>query len=526
MTVLFRRARLPLNTVGDFCSRGTTGWLRMQDGRIVDQGFGDEPRTAVAADVESIDCDRGWLLPAFCESHAHVHYAAQQSAMIDFSGVGKVHKDFCSRFESGHLTDVRARPGDWILGFGWEEELLNGLEEDLVPWLDRLAPHSPVFVWSWDHHRALVNTEAAKRLDPKNAPLGPGVWQESDALAGWNRIPTAPHQLEQEIDRWLARGVTAVATFDGWSSLRAFQELEAQGRLALRVRHSIPWEASPDSLPDIAADTDRLSVLWVKLFLDGTLGSRTAWVFDEYLDRAGSNGQPRVSEDEFTKGLEGWLSATADGNSDRSLRSLGLAIHAIGDHAVDTSVEWIERLQSRRGRMGLDRIEHVQLVRSASLERMGKIEVSLGLQPCHWKTDSQEARKAWGESRLLDVHPWSRLHATGATILLGTDAPIAEADPWANLQIATQTNPGENPARASARLRFADAFAGYTVNACHPLRLPTDWGTLKPGAPADLQWLRSDTPLDEIACIDEAGWAATWMDGHCEAGPDSLKEMP
>lgn len=522
MRRIAHQARLPRDAEGQWSSRGTIGWVEWHGDTITAVESGPCPSERQRGAEECQDLGGGWLLPAFCESHAHVHYSAQQSAMIDVRPADDDPAALADLITAAAATS----PDEWLIGHGWHERLLDAVGPSVERWLEqRVDPRlddRPLFLWSWDHHRALVNREAAARL---GRPGEAGVWIEHDALAGWNRIPPRPDQLERELDRWLRRGVTAIATFDGAASIEAFGLLSRRSPLPVRIRHSLPWEAwtsedpTPDGLPidGFASDParahdvehERFAVLWVKLFLDGTLGSRTAWLQEPYRDDPAHHGVCRVSEEEFARGCARWLATEHAG--------LGLAVHAIGDRAVATAADWIERMQERRGCVGLDRIEHAQLIDDRALERLRRVDLALALQPCHAPDDWSVARRHWGIDRLSRTHAWRTL-STVAPILLGSDAPIASADPWANLRVATAfPGDGEPPARESECLDFEDAFRAYTSAAQAPLRLPSGWGTIAVGSPADFQWLRTGRALPEITDLGAAEWAATWVAGECRA---------
>jgi predicted amidohydrolase YtcJ len=248
----------------------------------------------------------------------------------------------------------------------------------------------------------------------------------------------AVHDLgELETDSRLERGFAALG------------RLGAEGRLPVRVHAGIRRGAlslamerglrSGDPLGTLPSSTELgggAKIGWLKLFGDGTLGSRTAALLEAYTpdaERGDPPGGPAgmlVTE----PGEMRELAATA------ASAGLATSIHAIGDRAVRAA---LDALEPTSGRIRLrPRVEHVQLVDRDDLPRFGASGVVASVQPGHLAGDAANARRAWGE-RIERGYPWRDLLDGGASLVFGSDAPAGDVDPWPALVLAvTRRDPG------------------------------------------------------------------------------------
>jgi hypothetical protein len=267
-------------------------------------------------------------------------------------------------------------------------------------------------------------------------------------------------------------------------------------------------------------DPDRdgaFAALWVKVFLDGTLGSRTAWLKGDYDDAPGERGDERVCAAERQEIVDAVVGS-----------HLQLAIHAIGDAAIAAAIEMITAVEQARGRPGgaaPHRIEHVQLLDPADLSRLRASGAVASLQPCHLLEDAAVGPERFG-SRCRHVIPLRSLREAEVPVTLGSDAPIESADPWVDLDAAVRRvdRAGRFPGGwiPEERVDFATALAGRTSAAATANLLPARWGRIEVGAPADLQLLACDDPR-EVRSIDGARLVALLHRGRPLRLPDGTE---
>jgi len=296
-------------------------------------------------------------------------------------------------------------------------------------------------------------------------PSGPGL--ESALLeAQWEA-----HRL----------GITAIHDVEDLETLAAFRRLDRAGKLRLRVLYHPPVAALPELLSrgvQSGQGTDWLSIGGIKMFLDGSLGSRTAWMLEPY-EGSRDRGLPITSEDQARNAMH---AAAAAG--------LATTVHAIGDAAVRRALDLIGELPA----LSLPhRIEHFQCVHPADLERAADLAVVLSMQPAHLLTDIPLVDRHWG-SRGAGAYAFRSLLQRGNLLVFGSDVPVASIDPREGVYAAMERkSPGGAPSggwHSGERLTFSGTLHAYTAAPAAAAGWARVRGRLAPGFDADLvAWL-------------------------------------
>lgn len=483
------RAHSPVGSAGGAPQR-FRGDVSIAAGRIASlhpDGAGT-PRAA-----ERRECDGRWLLPAFCDSHLHLHTLAEQRAVL------RLPRRIAPP-ELGERLSARAGGGaEWIVAQGWADPLAAELLPSPRAFLDAIHPSRPVWLFAYDHHRALLNSAAlaAVGIDPADSQ---GVLLEGVLDRAWCRVPPLPADLPGAVRDLHSLGIAAATSFDGSAAReRCRRAIEEEG-LRLRLRHSIPLEefrARHDAgdLPPLRLDPESPFLApWVKVFLDGTLGSHTAWLRAAY-DDLGGRGDERIPADERRR----IASLIAESG-------YGVCLHAIGDAAVAAAIEIIEEVRRERTGIVADRIEHGECLDLDDLPRLARSGATVSMQPCHLLEDAAIAPERWGE-RCRGAFAARSMLAAEVPVVFGSDAPIETADPWVDLRAAIdrRDRAGRFPGGwiPEERLGFEEALAARTVGAAAANHLPAGWGRIAPGAPADLQLLECGDPA-RVGSIEEA----------------------
>jgi predicted amidohydrolase YtcJ len=259
--------------------------------------------------------------------------------------------------------------------------------------------------------------------------------------------------------------------------LEAFRRLDVSGELRLRVLFHPPVGALSRLIADGARSgqgSEWLTLGGVKMFLDGSLGSRTAWMLEPY---AGTHdrGMPITGETEVRNAM---MSAAAAG--------MASTVHAIGDAAVRRALD----LLSTVPRLSIPhRIEHFQCVHPADLDRAPRAGIVLSMQPAHLLTDISLVDRHWG-NRGRGAYAFRSLLRRGVRLVFGSDVPVASLDPRAGIHAALERK-GFSGAPANGwhpeeKIGFSEALGGYTVGAAHAAGLGHRRGALAPGFDADL----------------------------------------
>jgi len=225
------------------------------------------------------------------------------------------------------------------------------------------------------------------------------------------------------------------------ASFPAYGRLAETGRLPVRVHACLREEglgtaiergiSSGAILGEHAAGRARVG--WLKLFADGSLGSRTAALLADY-----ASEPDRPLPTERRRGV--WMTEPAVlAALVQRAHGAGIVtqVHAIGDGAVRAALDALEPVADRGGASGLlPRVEHVQLLDPADRPRFAAAGIAASVQPVHLRSDAEAARRAWGERAEQSAYAWASLAATGAVLAFGTDAPVEPFDPWPGIALA------------------------------------------------------------------------------------------
>lgn len=407
------------------------------------------------------DLGHAFLTPGFWDSHIH---------LLDYGRSFRRLVFLPTQGEREVLAQVRARaqsrePGRWILGGGWNRWSFS--ENPDRTWLDQVAPHHPVLLMSWDYHTAWLNTRALERLGLDVSSLSGdrdqhgrwmGILRESaafqaqqDAMSQDDSQPLL--DLRRGMEEASRLGITGVTSIEDKTGLSTLQS--AGGPWPLRVQVFCRDVMAP-ALMDIGLQAgfghDYLRIMGVKWFLDGALGSGTAWMKAPYADNPKNIGIAMHEEADLVLAADQILS-----------HQLLLAVHAIGDRAVWQAAQVLADRVPIRADGRRSRIEHAQLIDEENLERIRASQLAVSMQPVHLLVDKSIAEHKWGDRsryafRLKDVV------AASIPLLFGSDAPVANPDPRLGLWAAVHRGvPPEEPWHPEQALSPEDALKAYTI---------------------------------------------------------------
>ncbi|HEU5218145.1 MAG TPA: amidohydrolase family protein [Gemmatimonadales bacterium] len=426
------------------------------------------------------------LTPGFIDSHTHFAQWALKRRQVDLTGAA-------SLAEAVQRVSAGTPPHGWILGQGWDANDWSSPPTRQA--LDPLGTR-PIFLDSLDVHAAWLNSAALALAgitrdtpdpaggrivrDPVGEPTGVLLELAVDLARRFLPVPE-PQVLRQALlDGQAAAhqaGVTGIHDVEDLGVLEAFRSLEAEGLLRLRVLFHPPV-ADLSSLISrgfhSGAGSRWITEGGVKLFLDGSLGSRTAWMLEPY-EGSRDRGLPLST-------LE------AAGTAVRMAAEHGIAstVHAIGDAAVRRALDILEPLT----RTALPhRIEHFQCVHDADLDRAAKAGIVLSMQPAHILVDIPLAERHWGK-RGRRAYGFRTLSKRGSTLTFGSDAPVAPLDPRAGVFAAMDRRALGSTKDAAwygeERLPFETVVTAYTENPARAAGWCPRIGVLTPGSAADL----------------------------------------
>jgi predicted amidohydrolase YtcJ len=236
----------------------------------------------------------------------------------------------------------------------------------------------------------------------------------------------------------------------------------------------------------------------IKFFLDGTLGSQTAAMFEPFHnspDHQHDNcGMLRMNPEDFERQARQAIGG-----------GFGIAVHVIGDRAARLGLDVIEKLQAEFPNSNLrHRLEHVQIVAPEDLPRFARSRIIASVQPTHATTDRDAAERYWGLERTSHSYQYSSLLHSGAPLALGSDVPIESIDPRKGIYaaVARKREGDDRPAwYPNEKLTVGEAIQGFSLGAAYAAGEEKRRGRLAPGMQADFTALAQDiftAPEDEI----------------------------
>jgi predicted amidohydrolase YtcJ len=552
--------------------------LAIAGDRIALIGSNDTVLACAAPNTLKIDLHGAFAMPGFNDAHTHIADAGLQRLSANLDGVQSL-ADMESRITAYAKT---LEPGQWILGGGWDHTKWPTKTLPTRQDLDAVTGDHPAFLERVDGHIAIANTAALKAAgidettaDPPGGKIDrdadghpPGILREGPALALVQKhIPPPDHDtrrraLELSIQDALAHGVTSVQDFSDWDDWLILEGLEHENQLPLRIAEWIDFNLPVGDLQQRRASHDPndplLHLTFLKGFMDGSLGSRTAGLNAPYADDPNNSGIPRYDQDK--------LNTMA---SERAVAGFQLGFHAIGDRANDMALNAFEAAQQAgvpapalfcqaqeelyEHSLPPDaivtrvnpcpkppyapadfrfRIEHAQVVSPNAFQRFHDLGVIASMQPVHLLTDMAWASQRLGPDRIKYAYAWHSFLNHGVTLAFGTDYPVESINPMRGLYAAitrmneagTQTY---DPANAPhERLTISEALYAYTQAPAFAEWRETMKGRLEPGLLADFVVLDRDLTKATPQQILQTRVLRTVVGGVTRYTPDQPTATP
>lgn len=491
----------------------------VRDGRIVFVGPDSESKKWIVPKTRVVDLKGRMLLPGFHDSHVHLVGGGLEQAECDLNGMTELNQilDAVKKYADAHPEKK------WIRGGGWPLTLSDGNPRKEL--LDKIVPDRPIILDAFDGHSSWVNSRALESAgitgqtpDPvrgrieRDAKTGEpsGTLRESAARLVITKIPPYAHE---ECVAGLRRGMQIANQFGITSiqeaqardyHLKAFAALDAAGQLTVRAVCALRYDRElPMSQVGQLVEWrtkyrgKRLRATAVKLFQDGVIESKTAALFEPYV-----GGDQR-----------GWLNFEPDVLNPiaAELDRLGfqIHIHAIGDRAIQTSLDALEFAAARNGvRDSRHHIAHIQLFDPHDLTRLRKLGVVANFQALWASADEyivKMTEPVLGPERSRWLYPIRSVAETGAVIVGGSDWSVTSMNPLDAIQVAvTRRGLTEGPGHAWLPQEVVDLplmLAAYTINGAYVNFQEKETGSIEVGKAADLIVLDRnlfDLPRHEI----------------------------
>ena len=464
----------------------------VKDGKIIALGTNEEIEKFVGVSTRVLNVEGKLVVPGFIDAHCHFSYGGQSLAMLDLGDVRSVEE-----LQKKLAERIRELPqGAAVFGFASfpNTGLFKGLGWPPKEILDEVSANNPVVIRRRGGHAVWVNSVALEKsgiTKDTRAPEGGEIVKDpetgeptgilKEAASNLLKIydtPKPKEDIERALKHAAALGLTGIHTGSYLKEIEIFKELSAQGKLTLRVYAWLPIEGIDEYIKHgikQGQGDEMVKVGFLKAFIDGTIGVRSALMFEAFSEEPGNMGLAQYKEEDFYALIE---KAHLDGYQ--------VGVHAIGDRGVHWTLNAFERAQKKDGNKGLrHRVEHNTVNILPDTKRFGELGVVASMQP-NITGNELYRRMRLGIERARRVDMWKTLLNNGALLAWGTDWPVSPLNPMENLyQLVTRFYPEE-------RLTMAEAIKFYTFGPAYASFEEDIKGTLEVGKLADMVVLSKD----------------------------------
>ncbi len=470
-----------------------------------------------------LDAKGRLVIPGLNDAHIHFMAGGQSMMQLDFRyvhDIQKIQQMVAEKVE-------HAKPGELIRGGGWEHETFPDKKWPTKEILDAVAPDNPVVLDRADGHSTWVNSYVLKMSgitkETESPPNGTvvkdpvtgeptGILKEGATrlLKVRSTVELTPEETQKRMDEALelalaeARrtGVTSIQQLNG--EYRRFQRFKEQGKLTCRVTFNmaIPHDRVEERLKKLdklrkeyPPENNWIRFGYLKLFIDGTLGSGTALMFEPFEDDPSTSGLPMMPYEKYEE-----LIVAADAMDFQT------GTHAIGTKGNNWVLNAVEKAMEINGRRDhRHRSEHAQILIAEDIPRFATLGVIASMQPTHCITDKRFAEKRIGLERCKGAYAWQRLLDAGANIAFGTDWPVEPIDPLEGLYAAVTRKDRAGEAGEGwfpdQKLGMEKAIELYTLGAAYAEFMEDRKGKIKVGYLGDMVIFDNDLltiPPEEI----------------------------
>ena len=486
--------------------------IAVKDGLIYDLGSIQKINKYKSENTKIIDLNGSTIIPGFIEGHGHI------------MGVGynEMNLDLLKTNSYDEIIDIvinkskSIEEGEWIIGRGWHQDKWKDSPEKLIkgfPTHDKLSkaiPNHPVYLRHASGHASLANAKAMEMFQVNKNSIDPdggeifrdisgnptGVFNEtaqSMITPPNNTFNDHLKALKLANDHAIENGITSFHDAGSdFKDIQAYKTLAENNELDLRLY--IMLNGRNDSLlnyyyskgPQIGLYDDHLTIRSIKLYADGALGSRGAWLIEDYSDQQGAHGH-------VVTPIETLKKVTKEGSN----YNFQICTHAIGDMANREVLNIYEENLTPNNNKRF-RIEHSQHIDLDDIPRFSELGVIASIQGIHLSSDRPWAINRLGKERIVDsAYPWRKLIESGAVLVNGTDAPVEPISPiesfYASVTRKTlegQPDTGYEPEEKMTRI---EALESYTINGAYAAFEENIKGSIEVGKLADFTVLDQTT---------------------------------
>ncbi len=494
-------------------------------------GSNEAVSTWIGEETQVLDLEGKTVTPGLIEGHAHFMGVGENQLNIDLLQV----KSYEEMVEKVAAATAEAEPGTWILGRGWHQDkwdslptMVNGFPVHEA--LSAVSPNHPVYLGHASGHAALANAKAMEiagvmNITKEGMPIEEveggevikddlgnptGIFNENAMGLVVQHIPEdSPERslkaAELAMEECLANGITSFhdagitqKTIDLYKQLANEAKLKVRLYAMLSGGDTTLLKSYYEKGPEVGLGNNFLTIRSIKLYADGALGSRGAWLLEAYSDMPGQYGH-------VTTPMEYVYEVSLQGLE----HGFQVCTHAIGDRTNREVLDQYEKAFTQMPDKAKDvrfRIEHAQHISAADIPRFGELGVIPAMQAIHMSSDRPWAIERLGQARIEEgAYVWRKLLDSGAIIANGTDAPVEPINPiasfYASVSRKTLAGTPEGGYEPSQKMTREEALQSYTIFPAYAAFEENIKGSVEVGKLADFTVYSQDlmtVPEDQI----------------------------
>ncbi len=506
------------------------GAVAVTGDKITGVVHGEAPGEWIGEDTEVIECENKMVMPGLIDAHVHFFMgSAANSRYMNMEIEKSTSPEDCIRMMKEY---EKANPDlPRLMGMGWFPANWGDCPLPTKEILDEAFPDKPVILYCADGHTTWCNTKGLASCDIDKdsvfdfgeACKGPdgelnGILLEGAAIKSNTQMSNFPYEILKEIygdcfQSLAEKGITSISDItintigDAFLTLVGhLKELKDNGVFTARLNlysnmNDGDYETEKE-FDKSFGDDDLLRYAGIKSLIDGVTSTFTGLMLEPYTDKPDCMGDPANYPKEY------YIDCITKANA----AGYGVRLHCIGDRAVRWALDAFEASNKANDNPGnvkgiRNAVEHIETIHPDDIPRFKELGVMASMQPMHLPLDAEEKLRRVGPERDKWEWPHRSLLDAGARLCFGTDYPIVNFDPFANIYAAvarkyptTHEPAGINPEQ---KVTLAEALKAYTIEGAYSYGTDDKVGTLEEGKYADIAILDCNLfDLEEDQLLD------------------------
>ncbi|MBI9073117.1 MAG: amidohydrolase [Melioribacteraceae bacterium] len=462
------------------------------DGRISFVGNNTDINKFIGENTEVIDLENKLMLPGFIDCHVHFLEGGLQLGKIDFTEI-YTKNEFSLKVEK-YIAENKA---DWILGGNWDHQKISEKKLPCKEWIDEITGDKPFWATRTDLHMGLANSAALKLAGINNStsdPEGglivrdelgnPTGMLKDEAMKLIQKLIPQPEKHDLKIAMRNAfseaakNGVTTITDICDAKSIEIYKELLREEKLTCRINGVLPIDQI-EKVEKLKINSEMIKVNAVKAFIDGSIGSETAWFYEPYINNPNFSGLPMI---QFSNGKLKKLALEAD------RKGMQLIIHAIGDKAIEALLEMYDEIISVNGKRDRrSRVEHVQHIQNKEIEKMRELDIIASVQPSHLIDDAPWIKNVISESVVNSSYRFRSLIDAEVRTCFGSDWTVSSLNPIKAIYAAVNRTYANNEVfLEDEKISVLEAVRCSTINGAYGNFMEKSAGSIEIGKFADM----------------------------------------